>query len=355
MDLNVLLTSDQFRIHALRAGARSMNLTNVIALLLLALTNSGVFAAEPSERTLSDATPDISTNHEPINADVAKQNATVTSPLSEKVRPKSDLPQRCIRIRVAGAQIPVSADISANVATIGRAIAFAQREKADVLVTPEGSLSGYRASFDADETARANREIVAKAAAANIALVLGTCFADETGQRYDGQRFYDKNGDFLGFHSKILLCRKMADPTAKGEVDSFKSTPLRVFELQGLTVGGLVCNDLWANPEWTPMPDPYLARQLAKLGARIIFHSVNAGQDDGENWALNHAFHEANLRMRARSAGVWIVVAEAADPAGRKRSNSPSGVVDPDGHWAVQADSKGEQFFAHTIELVKQQ
>lgn len=339
--------------HVLCAVVRRMTLTSVITLLPIVLTNSGVFSAEPSEHTPSKATLDNSANHGPINTASAQQNATVTSPLVAKVQPKSDPPQPCIRIRVAGAQIPVSADISANVATISRAIAFAQREKADVLVTPEGSLSGYRASFDADETNHAIGEIVAKAAAAKIALVLGTCFADETGQRYDGQRFYDKNGQLLGFHSKILLCRKMSDPTAKGEVDSFKSTPLRVFELQGLTVGGLVCNDMWANPEWTPMPDPYLARQLAKLGARIIFHSVNAGQDDGDDWTLNHAFHEANLRMRARSAGVWIVVAEAADPAGKKPSNSPSGVVGPDGHWAVQADSKGEQFFAHTIELAE--
>jgi predicted amidohydrolase len=255
-----------------------------------------------------------------------------------------------LRLRVAGAQIPVSRDLQKNVATLSRAIEFAQREKADVLVTPEGSLSGYWAGFDPEATRKAIEQISVQAKSANIALVLGTCFADG-GVRYDAQRFYNRSGDFLGFHSKILLCRRVANPTAKGEGDSYKSSPLRVFTLDGVTVGGLVCNDMWANPEYTPMPDPYLARQLAGLGARIIFVSANAGQDSGPDWPLNHSFHESNLRLRARSAGVWVVVVDAADPEGKKPSNCPSGVVSPDGQWAVQAESKGEQFFVHTIEL----
>lgn len=256
-----------------------------------------------------------------------------------------------ICLRVAGAQIPVTRDIRRNVETLTRAIEYAQREKADVLVTPEGALSGYWTGFDAEATNQALEGIVARAKAANIALVLGTCFADENGTPFDAQRFYDRTGTYLGFHSKILLCRSMSKPGAAGEADYFKSAPLRVFRLHGLTVGGLVCNDMWANPECTPMPDPYLARQLAGMGAKVVFHSVNAGQDDGENWPLFHAFHESNLRLRARSSKLWFIVVDAADPDGKKRSNCPSGVVGPDGHWAVQVKPEGEQFFAHTIEV----
>jgi predicted amidohydrolase len=254
-------------------------------------------------------------------------------------------------LRVAGAQIPVSSDPRKNVVSLSRAIEFARRENADMLVTPEGSLSGYSDKFDVGATKLALDEVTAKARSAKIALVLGTCFADADGTRYDAQRFYNQDGEYLGFHAKILLCKRMSKPSAKGEIDSFKSAPLRVFNLKGITVGGLVCNDMWANPEWTPMPDPYLARQLAGLGARIIFVSANAGQDDGEDWPINHAFHESNLRLRARSAGVWIVVVDAADPHGRKPSNCPSGVVGPDGHWAAQVPSTGEQFFAYTIQV----
>lgn len=255
------------------------------------------------------------------------------------------------RLRVAGAQIPVTRDVQKNVQTLTRAIEFAKQEKADVLVTPEGSLSGYYADFDAEATRKALEGILAQARAAKVALVLGTCFAGEDGQRYDGQRFYNRDGEYLGFHSKTLLCRTMSKPGAKGEPDYYKTSPLRVFTLNGITIGGLVCNDMWANPEYTPMPDTHLAQQLSGMGARVIFHSVNAGQDDGEDWPLNHAYHEANLRMRARAGKLWIVVCDAADATGKKPSNSPSGVVKPDGHWATQTESKGEQFFAYTIEV----
>ena len=252
-------------------------------------------------------------------------------------------------LRVAGAQLPVTKDVQKNLEAITRAIEFAAREKADVLVTPEGSLSGYTALFDAAATEQAIEAVRQRARQAHVALVLGTCFADAEGARYDAQRCYDCMGDYLGFHAKILLCRWMPDPKRKGEVDSFKSAPLRTFQLDGLTVSGLICNDMWANPEYTPMPDPHLAQQVAEHGARVIFLSVNSGQDEGETLALHRAYHESNLQIRSRSAKLWVVVANACDPQGRREANCHSGVMGPDGHWVVQADPKGEQFFVQTI------
>jgi predicted amidohydrolase len=158
-------------------------------------------------------------------------------------------PQARIRLRVAGAQIPVGRDVAANAAAIKRAIEYAAREKADVLVTPEGSLSGYTPTFDQEATARALEEVIDKAREAKVALALGTCFQEKDGQRYDEVRFYAKDGAFLGFHAKILLCRRVSNPRSKGEIDYFKTKPLETFRLEGVTVGGLVCNDLWANPE----------------------------------------------------------------------------------------------------------
>ncbi|MFO0888189.1 MAG: carbon-nitrogen hydrolase family protein [Isosphaeraceae bacterium] len=195
-----------------------------------------------------------------------------------------------VTLRVAGAQMPVTRDVEKNVATILRAIDFAAREKADVLVTPEGSLSGYTAKFDREATTRGIETVVKHAREARVGLVLGTCFGDVGGPAYDAQRFYDGDGHFLGFHAKTLLCRSMREPGREAEVDHFRTEPLRTFRFNGVTVGGLVCNDLWANPEWTPMPDPYLSRQLAEKGARVVFHSVNAGQDEGEDLALVRGF-----------------------------------------------------------------
>lgn len=256
-----------------------------------------------------------------------------------------------VKLRVAGAQIAVVRDVRKNVESISRAIEYAAREKAEVLVTPEGSLSGYFTDFDAEATAKAIDEVVRKAREAKVALVLGTCFQDSDGRRYDAQRFYDRDGTYLGFHAKILLCRRVSDPKSKGEIDFFQTRPLGTLALGGLTVGGLICNDMWANPEFTPMDDPHLAQQLSKKGARVIFHSVNAGLAEGDDLALNRAYHESNLRIRARGGRVWIVTVDAADPAGKRASNAPSGVIGPDGKWVVKTEPKGEQFFTETIEV----
>ncbi|MBL9135120.1 MAG: carbon-nitrogen hydrolase family protein [Verrucomicrobiales bacterium] len=241
----------------------------------------------------------------------------------------------------------VTRDIATNREALLRAIDHASRDKAAILITPEGSLSGYTAKFDAEATDRAIQVVVRRAKDLGVALVLGTCFMSPEGHRYDAQQFYDPTGRYLGFHAKTLLCQHVSEPGRRGEVDDFQTAPLRTFELCGTRVGGLVCNDLWANPEWTPMPDPFLVRQLARLGARVILHSVNSGFAEGEDPSLNRAFHESNLKLRARSAGVWIVVANAADPTGRLEVSCPSGVVSPQGRWTAQVNVRGEQLLVH--------
>ena len=270
-------------------------------------------------------------------------------------------PSSPARLRVAGAQIHVTTDISANVAAITRALDFAQREKADVLVTPEGSLSGYTPEFDAQATKRALETVLARAKSAGVALVLGTCFESPDGRRYNAQLFHTGAGDHLGFHAKILLCRRMSDPEAKSEIDGFQTRPLRTFQLGGLTVGGLICNDYWANPEWTPMDDPHLAQRLGDMGARVIFVSANTGRSRaGEAQQLSRAFHESNIRMRARAAKSWVVVVNAGEPSGYKGEpgdagprllHAPSGVVRPDGSWAHTVPVLDDQFFVYTIEF----
>ena len=56
-----------------------------------------------------------------------------------------------VSLRVATAQIPVTNSIAENSATIHRALDVAIKEQADILLTPEGSLSGYTPKFDQAE------------------------------------------------------------------------------------------------------------------------------------------------------------------------------------------------------------
>ena len=201
------------------------------------------------------------------------------------------------------------------------------------------------------EQVRALERIVRKASAAKLALALGTCFVEpDDGKCYNQVRFYDADGKFLGFHSKTLRCGTMTDPP-KGEINDFAARPLRTYELNGITIGGLICNDLWANPQCTPMPDPHLSQQLAEMGARIIFHAINGGRSDSD-WSRDvyWPFHETNLRIRARTGKLWIVTSDNCAPENIPCS-APSGVLAPTGNWAVQAPNQGRHVVVYTIEL----
>jgi predicted amidohydrolase len=116
-----------------------------------------------------------------------------------------------------------------------------------------------------------------------------------------------------------------------------------------MPIGGLICNDLWANPGCTPMPDPHLSQQLAARGVKILFHAVNGGRDGSEWSQVNWHYHEANLRMRAAAGRIWIVTVDSCYPP-HLPCSAPSGVVAPDGTWACRAEAQGEQFFDYLIE-----
>ncbi len=255
-------------------------------------------------------------------------------------------------LRVAGAQLPVCEDISKNLAALSRAIDFAREARADILLTPEGSLSGYTPAFDPQTVAEGLAAVTAQARQAGIGLALGTCFVEpEDGLCYDELRFYSESGTFLGFHSKILTCGTLTDPP-QGEINDYAVRPLRTFRLGNILIGGLVCNDMWANPGCTPVPDPHLLLQLSRMGARIVFHAVNGGRD-GSPWSeLAWQFHEANLRMRAQASGVWVVTVDNCFPV-ELPCSAPSGVIGPDGNWAVKAEPQGEQYFVYSIPLAE--
>ena len=323
-----------------------------------------------------------------------------------------------MQIRVAGAQMAVTNDVDANVATLLRAVDFAAAQDAAVLLTPEGSLSGYRHDFDRPAVADALAAVTAAAAARGVGLALGTCWQEDDGLCYNQLRFYDPAGTHLGFHAKVLRCsakigtdpilpashsspatscrpyvqaagadeqaglagslpmdigrgsaggtggatagvnnppatscRPYVQATGADELSLFAGAPLRSFELCGLRVGGLICNDMWADPQYTAAADEHLSQRHGEAGVRVIFHAVNGGRC-GDEWSRQVVwpYHEANLRMRAAAARVWIVTADNCWPSDVPCS-SPSGVIDPAGRWACRAPDQGEHFFAHTIEL----
>ena len=252
--------------------------------------------------------------------------------------------------RVAGYQMSVDKNIRDNMHRVLVAIDWAADKGAEILLTPEGSLSGYTHEFDAKELEKALDAVTEHASAKSVGLALGTCFLEEDRKCYNQIRFYRPDGEYLGYHSKTLCCGSV-DGQTKGELDHYAVSKLRVFSWrEGICIGGLICNDMWANPGCTPMPDPHLAQQLSAMGADIIFHAVNGGRN-GSGWSeLVWQYHESNLRMRAKAGKVWIVTVDNASPE-ELPCSAPSGVIHPSGEFVCRAESQKEQFFVHEIKL----
>jgi len=260
-----------------------------------------------------------------------------------------DAPARS-ELVVAGVQMIVSADVQKNEAGIRRAIDQAAQSTADFLLTPEGSLSGYRPDFDQTTVAAALERVTNHAKEARVGLLLGTCWkereidgsnsARSSEYCYDQVRVYASSGEFLGSYSKILLCSSLSHP-GSGEMRDYISGSVRVFSWNGICFGVLICNDLWATPGFSTISNPYLAWQLKKLGAQLIFHAVNAV---GPLYALYRPFHESSQSLWATHLGISIVTTNATD--GANPSCCRAGIIGPDGERKLVAGENGEQFFA---------
>lgn len=253
-------------------------------------------------------------------------------------------------LKVAGYQMPVGTDIHENTLRILAAVDWSADQGAEILLTPEGSLSGYTHDFDLERTREALALVTARASAKHVGLALGTCFREKNGKCYNQIRFYRPDGEYLGFHSKTLCCGSV-DGSSTGEVNHYAVSEVNVFKWrEDLCIGGLICNDMWANPQCTPMPDPHLSQKLSNMGARIVFHAVNGGRN-GSSWSeLTWQYHESNMRMRARAGGIWIVTVDSASPQDF-RCSAPSGVINPTGTFVCRAKPTGEQLFVYDITL----
>ncbi len=255
-------------------------------------------------------------------------------------------------IKVAGYQMDVGQEVEINTRRICSAIDWACDRSAEILLTPEGSLSGYTHEFDAVAVQNALNQVTRHAREKKVGLALGTCFIEQDGKCYNQLRFYRPDGEYLGFHSKTLRCASV-DGQSKGELNHYAVSDLCIFSWRkGIRIGGLICNDMWANPACTPMPDTHLSQQLSAMGADVIFHAVNGGRNGSEWSKLAWHYHESNLRMRARAGSVWIVTADNANPT-ELPCAAPSGVINRSGEFECRTEPKGEQFFMHRITLSK--
>jgi predicted amidohydrolase len=248
---------------------------------------------------------------------------------------------------ISGLQMRVTNRVPENERRIRKALLRAAGDRADFLLTPEGSLSGYHAAFNSREVAAAVRRLAALAKKMRVGLALGTCFKDTWNGKtrcYNQVRLYSPEGRYLGAHNKILRTTSLERP-GTGEMRDYVRGRLRTFVWQGVRFGVLICNDMWASPHVTTLPNPHLAWRLKRMGARFVLHAVHSGIDP-----RIRPFHESTVEIRARSLKMPIVEVNAAKDRGRA-VNARSGPVNADGKRPFTVPARGEHYFVCKIRV----
>jgi predicted amidohydrolase len=224
------------------------------------------------------------------------------------------------RIALANLPFPLSPDASVRQAT--DAIAQAGTGQVDVICFPECFVPGYRAQGKAvpppDEAflERAWLAVAAAAAAANVAVILGTERVVE-GRPMITALVIDRDGTRMGFQDKVQIDpSEEATYAAGGERQVFRTGPL--------TFGVVICHEGWRYPE--------TVRWAARRGAQVVFHPQFHEAGPGSYRPSSYAepgntFHEKAVLCRAAENTCFFATVNFAGEG----SPTTSAVARPDG------------------------
>jgi len=273
-------------------------------------------------------------------------------------------------VRFGGAQIAVTHDVDTNIETIKRAIDWAEENKVEYLVTPEGALSGYYDTVLTDDEnwlkiEQGEIEVVAYAAEKNVGLCLGTFWREKerAGTLNRNQtRFYDWNGEFKGAYNKIRCIE--GDPVVPGADNaqnggdhqiimlSVKANPVATF-----AVGVLICNDFYGED---PTGTTLARRALYSLKnqnppVELVLHPTFGlrGKEvsdelDEEIMQVYDTWHESHVKQLSYSAMINVLTVDSiTDFTGEvppHQTSSPGGVIAM-GKTIKKVPRTGEQYF----------
>jgi deaminated glutathione amidase len=169
------------------------------------------------------------------------------------------------RIRIAGCQFPISADIQMNFHFIEQQIIEASLKKADVVQFPECALSGYPGtdmkSMDAfkwDELHRMTDSVRVLAKKYNVWVILGSLHRlSGTNKPHNSLYVINPDGDITDRYDKRFCTGSDLEYCSPG--DHFV-----IFRINGVNCGLLICYDIRF---------PELYREYRKLGCNVIFQS----------------------------------------------------------------------------------
>ena len=225
-------------------------------------------------------------------------------------------------VRIALANLRAGATRDESVELAQAAIRSAGDEQALIVCFPECYVPGYRTPGkalpppDAAFLEHAWNRIAASAAAAGVAVVLGTERIVDGAPRITAL-VIDRDGITAGFQDKAQL-----DPSEEPRYSPGAGRHL--FRVGPLTFGVAICHEGWRYPE--------TVRWAARRGAHMVFHPHFHEAEPGSYRPTTFAdplntFHEKAMLCRAAENSCYFASVNCASNG----SPSTSAVIGPDG------------------------
>ncbi len=221
-------------------------------------------------------------------------------------------------ISVLVAQFPVTLDIEHNLdASIS---ALANAESDDLVILPEGALSGYSQDsaflhdIDLAQLAESMRAVRKKVAQRRVHLIFGSCVY-EADQWYNAAIYYGPDGETFVYHKVNLATSE------RGHFSAGSQLPTLDIVLHGrpVRVGIQLCREIRFPKQW---------RYLARAGAEVFVYLTNA-----VGYAPAAPVWRSHLISRAAENQRFVLGTNNA----HSEQNCPSMIVTPSGQvlWEV--------------------
>jgi predicted amidohydrolase len=218
-------------------------------------------------------------------------------------------------MRIAGAQIPVTNNVSKNYEAIKKACDWAIENNVDYLFTPENALSGYVSDYNINtckETEEAMENLVKYVSNKKLGLIVGTQWLDDKdtfnegvfGFKSNQLRFYNQEGEYIGSTKKTKVVSFDEGCIAETKVPVMTLTKGQ----EKLKIGALICNDLVGNYYDGGIN---LARRLKDEQVALIIHASNTQKDQGPPVKLIHDnFHNACIQFVSYATNTPILTVD---------------------------------------------
>ena len=235
-----------------------------------------------------------------------------------------------MKLRLATAQFPVSADIDANAEAIRSQMREAKAGDARVVHFCEGALSGYAGvdfesfrDFDWTTLRARSKDIAQLAGELGLWVILGSSHR-LSGHHKPHNSLYiiDDRGTLVDRYDKMFCAGREADDGS--ELIHFSpGDHLCTFVIDGVRCGVLICHE-YRYPE--------LYREYKKRDVQLMFHSFHAANVDAKTLAFmreqvggeNHRYNPgttlpeitmpATMHAAAASSHIWISAANSSAP-----------------------------------------